>query len=200
MILTDIGEIGVHVNGVTYKLRPSLYAMSQLGTPTQIVETYALVMADVDDNKVKWLQFQDALFIVGVCCEQDIDDVFGYFNKSGKFARKLVPEKDIIQLARCLLKHGITGAQKPLPKKADEEPEYLTEFKASESVAIAMAHIGLSEEDAWNMTMTSLVSAMRAKFPPQKDESPGSRAPTKEQHENTMDWFDKIKARREKLH
>ncbi len=200
MILTDIGEIGVHVADKTYLLRPSFYAMSQLGSPKDIVETYALVMADIENERVKWQQFQDALFVIGVCCEDDLDNVFGYFNERMKFVQKKVPQADILALARCLLKHGVTGAQEPLPKKPDEEPEYLTEFKASDSVAIAMAHLGIDERKAWNMTMTSLVSAMRSKFPVPKDESPGSKAPTKEQHESTMDWFEVIKARRKKLH
>lgn len=198
MILTDIGEIGVHVGNETYILRPSLYAMSQLGAPKEIVESYALVMTEVESKALKWRQFQEALFVVNVCCESEIDDVFGYFNEKMKFVQKKVPMADTLYIARCLLKHGITGSQKPLPRKADQEPEYLTEFKASESVALAMAHLGVAEQEAWNMTMTSLVAAMRAKFPA-STQSSSSRAPTKEEHESTMDWFEEIKARREKV-
>lgn len=200
MILTDIGEIGVHTTDKTYKLRPSLYAMSQLGNPQEIVGIYAVVMADIDNPQVKWQQFQDALYVIGVCCDEDIDHVFGYFNEKMKFVQKMVPQSDIITLAQCLMKHGITSAQEPLPRKHDEEPEYLKEFKASDHVSLAIAHLGMSEIEAWNMTMTSLVSAMRAKFPVPKEDSAGAKAPTKEQHENTMDWFEQVQARRHKAH
>lgn len=200
MILKEIGEIGVHIDDETFILRPSFYAMSKIGTPKEIVETYAVVMAEIENPKVKWQQFQDALFVAHACCELDLDDVLGYFNQSGKFVKKKVDPEDMLILARCLLKHGITGSQKPLPRKESDEPEYLTEFNASENVALAMAHIGCTESDAWKMTMTSLVAAMRAKFPSQKEDKAGARAPTKDEHEDTMAWFDKIKAKREKPH
>ncbi len=54
MILTEIGEIGVHHNGETYVLRPSLYAMSKIGSPKEILRTYAFIMHESKDkNKME---------------------------------------------------------------------------------------------------------------------------------------------------
>lgn len=96
------------------------------------------------------------------------------------------------------LRHGITGVQPPLPRKADEDAEFVSEFVARDHVALAIAHLGMTEREAWAMTMTSLVGALRTKFPQAKSNAPGAKAPTEEEHSATMDWFEKIEA--EALH
>lgn len=199
MILTESGEIGVHVANKTYLLRPSFYAMSQMGSPSEIVEIYATVMAEIEEHKLKERQFQDALFVIYSCSESDLTEVFGYVDEQMQYVERLASKDDVLTLARCLLKHGVTGAHKPEPMNSNEPPEYLTEFKASDCAAMAIAHLGFSEREAWGLTMTSLTSALRSKYPKTK-ESGQSRAPTKTEHEDTMDWFDKIKQRRASTH
>lgn len=198
MILTEIGEIGVHYNNGRdcIILRPSLYAMSQIGTPAEIVETYAVIMSDPITIKDQWNRFRDALHVINCCSAEDIDHVFGYFNERLKFVHKLVPMQDIVTLAQSLMRHGITGAQKPLPRKPDTESQYTNEFNAQEHVAVAMAHLGLSEREAWDMTMTGLIGALRAKFPPTKEQESAQSAPTPQEHDETMAWFEEINAAR----
>ncbi|MEN1443551.1 DUF6246 family protein, partial [Pseudomonas aeruginosa] len=55
---------------------------------------------------------------------------------------------------------------------------------------------GLSEREAWSMTMTGLIGALRAKYPPTESNAPGARAPTAAEHDATMEWSDKIEAKR----
>lgn len=210
MVLTDIGEIGVSLGGaVRYcTLRPSFYAMSQLGDPAEVVSIYATIMGDTVTRKQEAEQFRLALSVLYACAPDgvDVSPVFGFYRLPDpgrdqartreRYVMGRARPRDILPLARCLLKHGVTGAQKPLPPKAGEQPEYVTEFHAREHVALAMAHIGVNEAEAWNMTMTGLVAALRAKFPPVESNEPGSRAPTKAQHEATMAQFDKIDAKR----
>jgi len=113
-VLTEIGEIGVVNGDVTHVLRPSLYAMTQLGSPAEIVELYASVMGNGD--------FGDALAVIFACAEGDLGDLFGGYipAKAGSGWRykvgKAKPEH-VIPLAQCLLKHGVTGAYKPLANK-----------------------------------------------------------------------------------
>ena len=201
MILTETGEIGVHVGDDVHILRPSLYAMTQIGEPAQIVEVYATVMTEGLEGAAAEYQFADALMVVHACSERDLSDVFGFFERTDGgliFRSRLADRSDILPLARCLLRHGVTGVHKPLPRRADDEPEFVREFVARDHVALAVAHLGVSEREAWQMTMTSLVGAMRAKFPPAPDQSPGARAPTKEEHEATEAWFEQIEQRRRK--
>ncbi len=201
MILTEIGEIGVHHNGKTFVLRPSLYAMSKIGSPKEILRTYAFIMLESKDKKTRWKQFKEALAVVNCCSEEDLSDVFGYLNDNLKYVKKAAEFRDVLHLARSLLKHGITGTQKPLKKKEPDQSDYLTEFNAGDHVALAIAHLGMSETEAWNLTMTSLVGAMRAKYPEPESKEPGAKAPTKEQHEATMEWFEKVQRKRgQKVH
>lgn len=187
MILTEIGEIGVTSEGQTYKLRPSLYAMTQIGSPRRIVEVYASVMCE------KWHkdQFPDALTVLFACCEEDISDIFGAFVISPEGKLEYCPGKakrsDVVPLARCLLKHGVTGA---LPKVVGKQDEYVQEFDARAHVSLVIAHLGLSSSEAWKMTMTEIVGAMRAKFP--EINSSGSGAPTVSEHDATMEWFERV--------
>lgn len=191
MILTSIGEIGVHSGERTIVLRPSLYAMSCLGDPKEIVRVFASVMGGESKER-----FSDALATVYACTEGEIDWLVGHWSESG-YVPGAMPPENVIHLARCLLKHGIAGdLPAPERKPSDDPPEYINEFDARTHVSIAMAHLGLSERDSWNITMTALVGALRAKFPRPESTSPGAKAPTKEQHQATMDWFERVEAAR----
>ncbi len=116
MILTEIGEIGVHTaSGEFFLLRPSLYAMTQLGTPAEIVDVFARVMSDPITEKHKADQFADALAVVVACSEQDLSDVFGYYDQDLVYRPGTADVEHLVPLARCLLKHGVAGALPPLP-------------------------------------------------------------------------------------
>lgn len=191
MILTSIGEIGVHWGERTIVLRPSLYAMSCLGEPREIVRVFSSVMGGHSTERLS-----DALATIYACAEEDVAEVFGYWAENG-FVPGLVTPEDVIHLARCLLKHGIVGdLPEPERKPGDDPPEYINEFDARTHVSIAMAHLGLSERDSWNVTMTALVGALRAKFPRPESTAPGAKAPSKAEHEATMDWFDRVELAR----
>ncbi len=189
-VFTEVGEIGIHVGNSTYLLRPSLRAMAQLGEPAEIVQTFASVMQG---------DFLDSLGVLYACCEEDISDLYGVCEPGiggVKYTPGAAPAAHVVPLAQCLMRHGVVGVAKPLPRRADAEDQYMTEFDAREHAALAMAHLGLTEREAWNMTMTGLVAALRAKFPPSAKDSPGARAPTKEEHDETMAWFERVEAAR----
>lgn len=198
MILTSIGEVGVAMDDKQYRLRPSLYAMSTLGEPEEIVHVYASVVSEVPHKS----QLADALAVIHACSDADVSEVFGCFvparvGKGLRFKRGKAPLEHIIPIAQSLLRHGITGALEPLPRRADEEPEYVTEFDARGYVSVAMAHLGVSSKDAWQMTMTELAGALRAKFPPSESDAPGARAPSKSEMEEALEWHDAVLAARE---
>lgn len=199
MILRDVGEIGVFTpGGEWFKLRPSLYAMSQLGEPGEIVRLFASVMAPEPHRD----QFPDALAVLHACAEQDVSEVFGCYEPEPdsrlKYRPGLADPLDFLPLARCLLKHGIVGALPPLPRPADAEEGYSREFHAREMVDLAVAHLGLPAMTAWGMTMTEIAGALRAKFPPTDKQAPGRNAPTGQEHDALMAWADRIAEKRKK--
>lgn len=194
MILVDIGEIGVTTGANFHKLRPSLYAISQLGTPEEILALYESLMGPEP-------RLLDALAVIHACAEDDVSDAFGCLVPARRPGAQGVRYKpgaarliDIVLIARSLLRHGISGALPPDEQQDDDAPEP-TGFDARAYVALAMAHLGASSRDAWQMTMTELVGAMRAKFPPVKDANPRMTA---EEYEATMDWADRVEEARRK--
>ena len=199
-ILADIGEVGVHVEGAVYKLRPSLYAISQLGTPKQIVEKFALLMHDFGVRADEQLML--ALEVVNLCACDDMPSIFGecelFENKDKplkykdgldiRFKAGRVSENDLLQIARALMRHGVIGDVEPSRKrkKYAGEPNYLTEFVARDHVATAVAHLGYSEEQAWDATMTAIVSALKAKYPSDPNSKESFSPPSVEEMRDTM--------------
>lgn len=204
-ILTSIGEIGVEAGGRQVKFRPSLAAMTRIGTPAEIVETFVAVCGTppltgneyLDTNMFKrWRreQFNAALSVLLSCTEEPIDWLVGYVNERLNYVRGLLPLEDIVGLAMGLLKHGVMG-DLPARDVPQGEDGYVSEFKARDFALAAMAHLGATEADAWNMTMTSYIGAMRSKFPPAVD---AKSPPSEKEHDHVMSWLDKVnKARKE---
>lgn len=187
--ITEIGEIGITIGEREVKLRPSLYAMSQLGTPAEIVELFALMQQPFSKAV-----FYAAIPVLWACCDEDISDLTGYQGRTLKsWVPGKLPAEDVVALARSLMKHGIVGA---LPASGEpNKGDYSAQFHARDYVAMAVAHLGASESEAWDMTMTSLSGAMRSKYPPQKSSSEGP--PTLEEYDKTMNWFEEVQAKRE---
>lgn len=189
-VYKDVGEIGITYGDRHFLLRPSLYNVTQLGEPMEIVRTYASVMHEEDHEE----RFADSLAVIYACSEDDLSEVFGHFDDKWEYIPGAAPVSDVLPIARCLLKHGVTGALEQPKLAAGEEPDYVQEFSARDHVALAVAHLGVAERDAWDMTMTSVVGAMRAKFP--VPDAPGSKAPSKSEMEETLAWHDRVLAAR----
>jgi hypothetical protein len=169
-ILTEIGEIGVHAPNRDVLLRPSLYAMGRLSDPVGLLVT--LHEGTPRD------QFDAALDVLQVCTDEDISDITGHVgSRYGTWVCGSVPTRDLITLARSLIRHGVLGVVPKLPPLPDDGNAFTPKFEAREFVAVAIAHLGLSEREAWDLTVTSFILAMRAKFPRPKN-GPGAPSAT----------------------
>lgn len=200
MILTGSGEVGIEVGGAQYTLRPSLAAISSIGTPAQIVEVFADVIGGADYKT----QLESAIYVL-YCCVSALDDqimaVFGYHDEDPEtgMLRRHAPKgdpQDLIVIAQSLLIHGVTGGQEATNEVRPSASEYKPTFEALDAVSMAMAHLGASSSEAWNMTMTEFVGAMRAKFP-QDQNATGAAAPSRAEAAATEEWFDSIAAIRD---
>lgn len=207
-VLVHIGEVGVHHAGGSHILRPSLLAMSRLGTPAEIVTTVSVVFGEglnchPGARKLAHKQQLRAALEVWQACapeDADLDDITGRFSMRGGWVMGRSDPADVVVIAQALLRHGVCGD--PDPPSADDPPardsEYSPGFDCRKHAALAMGHLGLSEAEAWNMTMTGLRLAMEAKYP--KTESPAEesarRAPSESEYDATMEWFDKVQAAR----
>lgn len=202
MVLTDIGEIGVNWDGQRFILRPSLFAMTQLGSPEEIVRVYASVMHEETHAD----QLEDALAVIYACSDDRdaelLSKVFGSLVKAvrgagWRYKQGAAPMTDVLPLARCLMRHGVVGDYDPLPVPANKDKEYTTEFKARDHVSLAVAHLGVTSKEAWNMTMTEIVGGLRAKFPEAEAHAKAEAAkyPSDDDMKFLMDYHNSIGGR-----
>ena len=204
--LVHIGEVGVHHAGGSHILRPSLLAMSRLGTPEQIVNTLAVVFGEGLNchpgmrRLAHKQQLRAALEVWQACApdEVDLDWLTGYFSLRGGWVMGKSDPKDVILVAQALLRHGLLGDPEPI-KEGDPEPErgdddYSPGFDCRRHAATAMGHLSLSEREAWGMTLTGIRLALEAKYPKPKSnaEQAAERAPTEAEYEKTMAWFESL--------
>jgi len=171
--ITSIGEIGAYVGDKEYLFRPSLAAMDSLGSPTEIVEKFALLFSSPKINPIwptssyrAWERevMATAYDVLMACCNDDVTPLLGHMgSKWGSFVPGAMPGMDMIYLARSLMHDGIVGL-KPEGLLAKPKEEYTPKFQAREFVAQAVAHLGMSSDDAWNLTMTEFAGAMQSKF------------------------------------
>lgn len=202
MTLVHIGEVGIHHAGGSLILRPSLLAMSRLGTPAEIVQTVAVVFGQgLNGTRLSIKQQLRAALDVWYACapeETDLDPLTGYFSPRGGWVMGAVDPADLVTIAQSLLRHGVLG-DPDMPSENAEPPrddEYSPLFECRKFAALAMGHLTVSEREAWDMTMTGIRLAIEAKYP--KTETPeqqsAKRAPTLSEYDATMEWFDKVQA------
>lgn len=208
MALTEIGEVEVSVHGRDWLFRPSFAAMTRLGDPAEIVQMFADLFAEplpighrlLDTQRIREFrrrQFRAALLVLWACSSDDITPLVGGYkpSRSGlRYQQGFMPLRDIVVVAQSLMQHGVIGKVKKGEREKQKEAEYAKEFDAKSYVYTAVSHLGMSEREAWDMTMTGFVSAMRAKYPPEKDA--GAAAPSVEQHDHTMSWLQRVNAAR----
>lgn len=189
MILTEIGEVGIHIGDKTHILRPSLYAMSRLGDPEEIVSVFTSVMSGQAESF-----FADCYAVLVACADGDITDAIGEIdiNDNGEVIhrRGAMPSEHIVYIAQELMRHGIAGAVDPKKAATGKESDYLTEFNCKDMAALAIGHLGADEREAWNMTMTSIISALQAKFPLPEDQQ--AKSPSMKRHNDMMSLLDQI--------
>lgn len=188
--IVSIGEIGVSVGERDYLFRPSLAAMDSLGSPAEIVEKFSILHEPPKINPIWPVQSYrawerevaaTAYDVLAACSDEDVTPLLGHMGtRWGSFVMGAMPVDDMIHLARSLIRHGIIGLKPEGLLAKPPEEEYTAEFKAREFVSQAVAHLGMSTADAWNLTMTEFSGAMQSKFG--KPET----LPTLDEHDEAM--------------
>lgn len=202
MTLVHIGEVGIHHAGGSLVLRPSLLAMSRLGTPAEIVQTVAVVFGQgLNGTRLSIKQQLRAALDVWYACapeETDLDPLTGYFSPRGGWRMGAADPSDVVNVAQALLRHGVLADPEPRSENEDapKDDEYSPLFDCRKNAAFAMGHLGLTEQEAWRMTMTGIRLAVEAKYPKQEtpEQQSAKRAPTLSEYDATMEWFEKVQA------
>lgn len=203
--ITDIGQAVIRAGGREIFLNPSFLAMSRIGTPEEIVKAFVIVHAGhypehrINDpgllRNVLARCYAEmvvtAANVVRASSDEDISQFTGSFTTTSKGKLSYRPGKlpitHIIKLARHLIRHGVMGDQPPEATTADKG-EYSNSFDVRSFVYMAVAHLGMSESEAWNMTMTSFRAAMNAKYP----QKGAASIPTEDKYDEAMEWAEKM--------
>lgn len=188
------GEIGVTLDDADVIFRPSLLAISRIGSPKDVVETFVDLLEPPRSSAQSARQFRLALHVLSCCADSPdhLDELLGYYADGMVYHAGAMPPEDIVTIAQHLIRHGVAGVS----PKGDEpmvKGEPMREFDAAKFAAMAVAHLGMSERDAWNLTMTSLLSALHSKFPPDKS---SAASITEKQYHDSMNWLRRVNAQR----
>lgn len=218
-VKTSIGEQGLQLqSGEFVVLRPSMYAMTQLGTPEEIVAKFVAlhspaplaypqegdshgVIAAIESENRRRLRdhWREMLFlsweILTACSDKDLAPFIGEpGSKYASYRPGPVPMEAMVELARSLMQHGTIGPIKikPVdPEAPKDKSKYTAGFDALVFVSKAVAVLGMSEDDAWNMTMSSFAAMWEAKFGENKQERHS------QEHDDTMAWLKKVNEKRD---
>ena len=143
-------------DGAEFTFKPSLSRIASLGSPQEIVSLYAGLHGQ--------RAAQDSAYVLACLCDQDdVTPLVGWTDEVGFHAGLMPPGEQII-MARHLLQHGIVG--KARPDKGGGK--FSDSFNASEYIAAACVHLGLSREDAEGLSMTEFQTMFEMKFPDSK--------------------------------
>ena len=199
----EVGEIGIRTATRDYAFRPGLSAMAGLGFPPEIVEIFGVLHSSPAINPYypvesyrRWERevLSAAYNVLSACCDDEsLTELIGHNgSRYGSYVYGAMPIEDMPHIARALMRHGVTGNAKPRGKPKREE--YSSEFSAKEHAAIAIAHLGMSEREAWDMTVSGISAAMQAKFGKPVDNIDDLL----DTRESDMAWLDGVNRLRDK--
>lgn len=195
--IKSIGEFKITIaagenSGEEFFFKPSFANIMQIGSPREIVESYAILNGSeineiisrafsrfglVPDAVFNALRskhyggkvFSTALRVMSACCYADATPLIGYYKpgKSGLiYSPGLMPIEMIIASAKNLLDHGLIGKADFKVAQRDEKPnEYSNEFDAMDYVDSARIHFGMSKSEALDLSMTEFHRLLKQKYP-----------------------------------
>lgn len=164
-------------DGLEFTFRPSLGRIAALGHPQEIVELFA----GLHGPKAASIAPE---ILAALCDEDDPTPLIGWPLPAGAgitWAPGAMPQAEQIVIARHLMRHGIVGTAKP----EAGDGKFTDRFDASEYVAFARVHLGLSSADAEALSMTEFQQMLEMKYPSKAHRD----VPTREEYEEQMAAF-----------
>ena len=137
--------------GAEFVFSPALSSMAAIGSPAEIVQTYAELHAEEERFCVR--AARAVLFACAVDCD-DLSELVGWLDDDGHHSG-LMPNDEQVALAKHLMKNGIIGKAKP----GESSGTYSETFDAAEHIANAVVHLGLSRAEAAMAAMSRGVSS-----------------------------------------
>lgn len=180
----------VQAGDISVLFRPSLTNITQIGSPTEIVETYALIMADEAPWFERLTRCIDVLYACADRFDADVERLIGHHNPfKRRYTPGRIPPAAVVAIACQMMRHGVVGdMERQRTKQGDE---FTREFQAVDMAAMAQAHLGVSVDESWQMTMTSIVRAMASKYPLPDDQKIAGGM-TVEDNDKAVAWLKQV--------
>lgn len=131
-----------------------------------------------------------AMLVLTCCGDDDISELIGHYDEKLNRVEGLMPVAEMIIVARHLMKHGVIGQSKP----SEGGGEYSATFDPSEYVDAAIIHFGISQVEAWALTMTQFTRMLDMKFPEIKQRQKTEITP--EKYDKAVAEYEALKAKR----
>ena len=157
--------------GVEYTFTPSFVKIASLGTPHEIVALYA----GLHGPKA---QTEAAYVLACLCDQEDPSSLIGHHDADGWWRPGTMPADHMIIFARHLMRHGIVGTAQP----GDGGGSFSPAFHATEYIAAARVHLGLSSQDAEALSMTEFQAMFEMKFPKAKGKAGEGDVPSRDEY------------------
>lgn len=169
MAIVDIGHVGIKTPSGLFTLIPSLAAIASLDDP---VDMYSDLVSP--DTPHEW-RVQVAHDVIEACADRDgISEYLGLKPiakprirngvKTTQYRTVYIDDVHACAIAESLLFHGMIGRVEI--KAKPRESDFTNVFDPQQWAMAAMSHLEISERDAWSMTMTSILNALKTKYPP----------------------------------
>lgn len=173
-------------DGREWTFTPSFGRLIELGSPTEIVETFS----ELHSQRAPAVARQ---VLAALCDQDDASELIGWLDaESGADNAGAMPEREQVIIARHLMRHGICGRAKDSESGGGD---YSARFDAGEFMALARVHLGMSAEQAAALSMSELQQLMETKFPTEEQRR-RRNAPTLGELEATERDIEAANARR----
>lgn len=158
---------------------PSLGRIATIGTPADIVEVAGALQSASVTQQVRAAR----IVLMSCAAEGDPLPLIGWLEHSNWTGGLvdvpgLMPPAEMVAIAQHLLMHGLAGKSRPGGGRGG----YAKAFSVAEHIASAVVHLGLSREEAADLTMTELQLMIETKFPDSKPKD----VPTRDEYREQM--------------
>ncbi len=178
-MLVECGFVQVWAGEDAWSFTPSLANIASLGGPREVVKLYAALYGP--------RAAEEATYVLACLCDQDdATPLIGEYTLPPVVVLNpgSMPDAEKVVIARHLLQHGMVGKARPEGEAPAEKGAYSETFDASEYIAAARVHLGLSTADAEALSMTEFQILLDMKFPDAKKKK--RDVPTRAEYEAAM--------------
>ena len=165
MLLEKYGEFSFEYNGISWLGKPSFGRVAAIGTPKEIINTVKVICSPVRYHDT----YREAFNLVRLCVDKPLPIEWQpklFMSKSGA---KTIPnyidsdtQSFIISMARHCIVHAMNGKPKSAPESVGKQEE-IAEFDPYEFIESAIELLGMTTEQAANLSMTEYIARIEAK-------------------------------------